>query len=230
MSQIPPAQPGVTYGQPQPPKKKSHKVLWIVLSCGGAFVVLICAIGGVFVKGVGDAVDQAGKPNAVSSHSAAPAGDDSSVPDDPDTDDPAPTGPEKLKVGGEISVSQDGLDSAAATIGVDKVTRNTGPATEWGEGPANGTFVVFTVTVKGDSGKFEFNPTDFYVRGSDGAHYDMGDGNAYEAVADGNTLDYTTVSGGEHTSGPVPFDTKSGHGTLVYDPNYSGDPLAEWSF
>lgn len=228
MSQIPPTQPGVTYGQPQPPKKK-HTGLIIALSIVGAFVVLVCAIGGMFLKGVNDAVDDAGKPNAVASHSADPAGD-SSTPEDPDTEDPAPEGPQKLKIGGEISVSQDGLGSSAATIGVDKVTRNTGPATEWGEGPANGTYLVFTVTIKGDEGKFDFNPTDFYVRGADGAHYDMGNGNAFEAVPDGNVLEYTTVGAGEHTSGPIPFDAKSGHGTLVYDPNMSGEPLAEWKF
>lgn len=234
--QIPTAGPGGSmYPQPPAPKKKSHKALIITLSCVAAFLVLVCAVGAAFVHGVGDALDDAGKPNAVASHSAAPAaGDDSSTPDDAATDEPEPrpTGSDALKIGDSLDLSQDdglGGDSSTGTVTVTKVDRSTGPVIEYGEGPQNGTFVVFTVKVKCTAGRFDFNPDDFYIRDAAGTRYELGGGNAYEATSS-DPMNYTDLNAGEHVQGPLPYDVKSAHGVLVYDPNMSGEPLAEWSF
>jgi len=218
---------------PVPPSaqpKTSHKALWITLASIGAFLVLVCGVGAVFLKGVGDAVDEAGKPNAVASHHGAAA--DAGAPTDEATDEPEPrpTGSAALKMGDQLQLSQDGVDgSADGTVTVKSVKRYTGPVIEYGEGPQHGQFLVFEVAVKGGSGKFDFSPDDFYIRDASGSRYETGGGNSYEAI-DGDPITYTTLNTGEHVSGPLPFDAKNPHGTLVYDPNLSGEPLAEWSF
>lgn len=154
----------------------------------------------------------------------------SSVPAPPTTPPTtAPSGPVQLAQGQPAAIAQNG--SPAASVVVQSVTTSTTASSEYGDPPANGYFVVVTVAVSSSINGFDVNPVDFYDVDSNGTHYSMGDGNAFEALPPGtNELDLSTLNQGENATGQLAFDSATPHGEIVYAPNYDGAPLAEWSY
>jgi hypothetical protein len=88
--------------------------------------------------------------------------------------------------------------------------------------PENGQFVSFTVSFTGKSGGFDYNPFDFYVRTSTGAHIEHTFGKE-------PGLHSGTLHPGEPVSGYITFDEPA-HGTLVYQPSAFESSLAEWQY
>jgi len=117
------------------------------------------------------------------------------------------------------------------TVGKPVVT--TWPADSYGEKPANGYYVAFKVTYKADKGYtdgWNVSSLDFHAVVG-GQHFDEDNGNAYEALSDINQeLSSSTLAAGETTTGMIVFDVPSPHGTIVYAPNFDGQPVAQWSY
>jgi hypothetical protein len=68
-------------------------------------------------------------------------------------------------------------------------------------------------------------PTDFYAVVA-GRHYDY-TSTTYELD---NALTSTTINKGENVVGVIVFDVPATHGTLLYSPNYQGEPIGKWVF
>jgi hypothetical protein len=151
---------------------------------------------------------------------------------------PAASPSSALSSPGMLSAGQPATldDSSNATMGaitVEPVTVTTQSADGTGNTPQNGWFVVAEVKVAANSsysGGFYISADDFYaLEGS--SHYDNGNGNAYDALTDGeqDSLD-TTLAAGETTTGWISFDVPSKHGEIAYAPNSNGQPIVEWSY
>src|SRR6476620_5239153 len=59
-----------------------------------------------------------------------------------------------------------------------------------------------------------------------GRHYDY-TSTTYELD---NALTSTTINKGENVVGAIVFDVPATHGTLLYSPNYQGEPIGKWVF
>jgi hypothetical protein len=144
---------------------------------------------------------------------------------------PSPTGPPVATVGQTLTATQDGQD--AASITVLRVEESTQPVDQYSDGPAKGYFVSVLIRYRAKnafSGGFDVSPLDWYAKvGS--AHFDEGDGNAYEGPHGMNgELDSPTLGAGETTTGWVLFDVPSAHGKIAYAPNFDGGALGFWRF
>ena len=206
------------------PPKKSHRVRnWLI----GISLTVAVLIGGAVgcAAMVGSTLTTAANPDSVSSHSAAHTGPRSSL-----DGSAAPTRPAELRLGGSALINQDGTDGATITLTTRAVASQ--PADPFSDGPRNGYFVAVRITVNAVDGLtsgFNINPLDFYaLTGS--AHYDEGDGNAYEGPHSEAELNATTLNAGETATGWLLFDLPSPHGKVVYAPNLAGQPLASWAF
>ena len=60
-----------------------------------------------------------------------------------------------------------------------------------------------------------------------GVHYDNGNGNSDDALANVPTVT-TTLNSGESETGQIVFDAPHPHGTIDYAPNFDGGVLARW--
>lgn len=212
------------YTSPMPPPRKSHRLRNWLIGTGIAIIALIGGLAGCAAL-LGSAVNQAANPNTVSSQ--RPAGAPSSG---GTTSTPAPAGTADLRLGDSASISQDG--ASAATIILSRKAVSSQPVDQFSDGPQNGYFVAIRVDVNADPSLttgFDINPLDFYAL-SGSAHYNEGDGNAYEGPHNGADLNATTLNADETASGWLLFDLPSPHGKIVYAPNLDGQPLAYWKF
>jgi hypothetical protein len=212
------------FTSPMPPPRKSHRLRNWLIGIGVAIIALISGLAGSAAL-LGSAVNQAANPNTVSSQ--RPAGATSSG---GTASTPAPTGPAELRLGDFAYISQDG--ASAATIILSKKAVSSKPVDQFSEGPQNGYFVAIWIDVSADPSLttgFDINPLDFYTL-SGSAHYDEGDGNAFEGPHGSAELSATTLNAGETASGWLLFDMPSPHGKIVYAPNLDGQPLAYWKF
>jgi len=213
---------------PKPKRSIAKGIVYSVL----ALVVAILAI--VAISNVGS------KPTAQPSSSApanpAPNADNNAPLPAGSTgtaDTPAPAGPTVLPVGQPADITQDGSD--AATVTVKSVNVTTMPADpEFGSPPANGYYVIVEVsasTLPGYTQGFDVNALDFYAL-SHGRHFEQDNGNAYDALSDTQSnQDVTaTLGAGQTSTGFIAFDVTRPHGTIVYAPNFDGQPLAEWRY
>jgi hypothetical protein len=136
-----------------------------------------------------------------------------------------------VPVGTPLTVTQDGVD--AATITVTRVSATQQPADpEFGSRPQHGWFVTAHVKVHALSSYsegFDYNPLDFYAK-SHGGHYNIDNGNAYDAPGSDSELDSGTLSAGESVSGTLVFDLPADHGSIRYAPNLDGTSIGGWRF
>ena len=209
---------------PMPPPRKSHRLRNWLIGIGVAIIALIGGLVGCAAI-LGNALNQAANPNTVSSQRAA-----DTTPSASTANTPAPAGPVELRLDDPASISQDGAN--AATIVLSKRVVSSQPIDQFSEGPQNGYFVAVRVHVSADPNLttgFDINPLDFYAL-SGSAHYDEGDGNAFEGPHNGAELNATTLNASETASGWLLFDLPSPHGKIVYAPNLDSQPLAYWKF
>lgn len=228
MSYDPPATPEPPAGwnqppqagpPPQPPKRRRHRTRNILVSVASAFVILI-------VIGIVAAVATArpGVHNVAGTHNSPAATAPAAAP----AAAPSSSGPAMLTVGQADDVENNGNSADTATVTITSMANSTQSSDPYGEAPQNGYFVVAQVTAASQFDGFDINETDFYVLVG-GVHYDVNNGNSY--FGDENATDITTtLNAGESASGQLLFDLPSTHGTLVWAPNFSGAPVAEWSF
>jgi hypothetical protein len=205
------------------PPKNSHRLRNWLIGISLAVAVLIGGAVGCAAM-VGSALTTAASPDSVSSHGAVHTGSRSSL-----DGSAAPTRPAELRLGGSL-INQDGTDGATITLTTRAVASQS--ADPFSDGPRNGYFVAVRTTVNAVDGLtsgFNISPLDFYaLTGS--AHYDEGDGNAYEGPHSEGELNATTLNAGETATGWLLFDLPSPHGEVVYAPNLAGQPLASWAF
>jgi hypothetical protein len=206
------------------PPKKSHRLRNWLIGIGLAVTVLIGgAVGCAAI--VGSALSTAATPDSVSSNGAAHTASRSSA-----VGSAAPSRPTELQLGGSALIDQDGTDGATVILATRSVSSQ--PTDQFSAGPQSGYFVAVRIKVNAVDGLtsgFNINPLDFYaLTGS--AHYDEGDGNAYEGPHSEAELNATTLNAGETATGWLLFDLPSSHGKVVYAPNLAGQPLASWAF
>lgn len=141
---------------------------------------------------------------------------------------PDPTSISALTIGKTATFTKRSTGNEAGSITVVDVSVTQRPTCSYCRGPENGYFVIFTVKVTAKQ-LYPINRLDFYVRGADGSHFEIGDGNGYEAVDTGE-LNSATLQADESTVGKIGFDVSSPHGTLEYAPNSGEAPLSGWTF
>lgn len=141
--------------------------------------------------------------------------------------EPTPEGPTVAQIGEVLEVVEG--DKALGSITIAAVETSDRPFSSYGEGPSNGTFVTFSVDVSAQA-TFDVYDGDFYVLADDGTRYDVGDGNAMDAVDYDDTLGWVELNAGEKKSGLLAFDLPAEHGRLAYAPNYDGGPIGVWEF
>jgi hypothetical protein len=208
------------YPQPQPPPRKRHIFRWILTGVG-AFIVLIIVIS-VAAAGGSHTTATPASPPATTGAPAAPAATQSPSPD------PSMFG---LAAGQPVTLSSQ-FGANGGTVTVTKVISTTSPADpSYGSGPANGQYILVQVTYTAAAGKnLEANALDWYAKTPSGQHYDYSSGNAMQALNSSQMLTAATINGGETTTGWISFDVPAGHGTIVYAPNFQGQPLASWAY
>ena len=207
-----------------PPPRKTHRLRNWLVGIGLAIAALIGGATGCAAL-AGNVLNQAANPNSVSTSQAAPSSGTAST-----ASSPAPSGPVALQLGVPASISQNG--AAAATVVISDPIVSSQPVDQYSDGPQNGYFVAVRVRASAVSGLtdgFDINPLDFYAL-SGRAHFDEGDGNAYEGPHNAAELNATTLNAGEAASGWLLFDLPRPHGKIVYAPNLDGQPLAYWKF
>ncbi|MGH3410067.1 MAG: hypothetical protein ACRDRJ_47365 [Streptosporangiaceae bacterium] len=218
--QIPPMPP------PRPRHRPRHRLRNRLIGIGLAIVALIGGAVGCTAL-VGSALTSAARPDSVSSgHAALHAGASPQAA----ASSPGPSGPVDLHLGDPASVSQDGADAATVAIGRKEVSSR--PVDGFSDRPQNGFFVAVHITVRASTSLadgFDINPLDFYAL-SGRAHFDEGDGNAFEGPRSNRDLNATTLNAGETASGWLLFDLPARHGRVAYAPNLDGPPLAYWKF
>jgi hypothetical protein len=122
------------------------------------------------------------------------------------------------------------FEDATHTVTVSEVRRTTKPYdSEYGQGPASEVFVIFTVEVQAATSSSVYSD-DFYIVTRDGQRVDTLDGNSYEAIDFNDELGYVELDAGQHKQGLLAFDSPTKHGTLNYNPNFEGEPIATWEF
>jgi hypothetical protein len=206
------------------PPKKGHRLRNWLIGIGLAVAVLIGgAVGCAAI--VGSTLNTAANPDSISSHGAAHTGSRSSA-----AGSAAPSRPAELRLGDSALINQDGTDGATVMLTTRSVSSQ--PADQFSDGPQNGYFVAVRIKVNAVDGLtsgFNINPLDFYALAGR-AHYDEGDGNAYEGPYSEAELNATTLNAGETATGWLLFDLPARHGKVVYAPNLAGQPLASWAF
>lgn len=198
--------------QPRPQRRR-HTGLIVLGVIVGVLVLLVAVGAAAGGRKNGTHVSKANHPTATG-QPAAPAARQ-------------PKGEKQFALGETGEVSNDGKVAGTVTVSDPKATQKA--PDEYSKPPAKGWFVTLTVTAKATgSATFDVNPFNFYVRGSDGQHYEYGDGNSIEAGGDGD-LNAATLNPGETVKGTVTFDVPDQHGVLVYAPAL-GRALASWTF
>jgi hypothetical protein len=214
--------------QPQPPvqPKKRHRVRTTVLASVGlvaALIVTVALAGG----------SKSASPND-SISSPSPAASAPAVPVAPPTNDPGDITddtldePSTMAVGDSAGITASGEDSG--TIAVSKLRISTTPYDEYGSGPSEKYFLIFTVKLRAEADGFDTAGDDFYVKTGNGERVSSDEGNSYDAVDYDKTMGYEELNDGEHVTKLLVFDSPSKHGTLNYAPNYEGGPIATWTF
>ncbi len=207
-----------------PPRKRHPFRKWLLIA--SAVFVAVFAVAIILTAALSSAVNHAANPVARHSTSAVPT-------QSYDTPAPAQTGPDMLTAGQAETIADDS-NTTIGTVTVESARVTTWPAQAYGSKPANGYFVVVHVTAAADpayTSGWDINELDFHALAR-GTHYDSGNGNAYDALADSQSnADLTaTLAAGETSSGWMAFDVPSPHGQIVYAPNLDGQPVAEWSY
>jgi hypothetical protein len=62
------------------------------------------------------------------------------------------------------------------------------------------------------------------------AHFDEGNGNAFEAPGNSQDLSFSTLGAGETATGTLVFDMPAPHGRIAYAPNLNGQALGYWRY
>jgi hypothetical protein len=220
----PPNTPPPQWGQtpPAPPRKKRSAWQIILLVIVGLFV--IGGISNALTGGDETSTSAATSPVATEATEATEA---------PDVTEPATSGPQILKVGETLSVSQSADTSGfadpaegSADITVTKVGAATREPVDYGSKPERGWFVIVNVKATGTGGGLDVNPFDFYIKSPNGFKTED---STYSSEW-GPTLESATLNKGEHVSGTLVFDVPSRHGQIVYAPNLEGAPIGIWKF
>jgi uncharacterized RDD family membrane protein YckC len=120
------------------------------------------------------------------------------------------------------------VTAEGTSITVVSVRISTRPADEFGSPPEHGYFLTAQVRVTSTSDGFDISGIDFYALVG-GSHFEIDNGNAYDAPGADRELD-ATLNAGESTSGTLVFDVPATHGKIVYSPVYPGGPIASWTF
>ena len=215
----------------QPPRKRRPWYRrWYVISPAAL------AVGIITISAIGTAA----KSTPVA-HPSSPA---ASAPVNPATPPPAPAtppatppaqaGPDQLQAGQTETLTQTASGTPVGTVTVAKQAVTTYPADSYGEAPANGYYVIVKVTAAADKANHDgwfVSPLDFHAVVK-GQQFTEDNGHAYdgETDAESSTDLSATLAAGETVTGYVAFDVPSAHGTIVYAPNYDGQPIATWSY
>lgn len=180
-----------------------------VLAAAAAITLTACSVG---PKATGVSPPQASQPAAGATTSA-----------------PAPVNQYlNLPVGSTVNISNN-LPDESGTVTVTAVRATTQPASEFGEAPQDGYYVIATVKWTAAAGKqLSLNPLDFYAK-VNGQHVDGTHGNAMMSAVN-DVVAATTLNSGESLTGEVGFDVPATHGEIVYAPGFGGDALASWAF
>jgi len=132
-----------------------------------------------------------------------------------------------LTPGQSVTVTDMGYHGTVTITSAKVVNR---PQTEFGSAPAHGHFVIVTVKATAASGgQLMINPADFYAKVA-GQHISFTDGNAMGATDSSQDLTFSTLNGGESTTGQIVFDVPSAHGQIVYAPGLDSQALAAWNY
>jgi hypothetical protein len=141
----------------------------------------------------------------------------------PDVTEPPASAPAALAVGETGSFTSDEGDADITVTKVEAATRDPSP---YGDRATHGWFVVVHLKATGNSGSYDVNSFDFYVKSSSGYHTE--DPEYLESW--GPVFEGGTLHAGEHLSGTIVYDVPTRHGKLVYTPNFDNEPLATWSY
>lgn len=141
--------------------------------------------------------------------------------------EPEPVEASALEIGDTAVISWGSGDTGNITVS--NLETTTTPYDEYGEGPKNDQFLIFTVDLKADADQFDVDEYEFYVV-IDGTRYDEGEGNSIDAADYDDQLGYVVLNAGESKSGVLVFDVPEGKGELFYAPNFEGGAIASWKF
>jgi hypothetical protein len=137
--------------------------------------------------------------------------------------------PSTMRLGDVAEItSEDGKNGG--TIEPSKLRISTTPYDEYGSGPAEKYFLIFTVKLRAEADGFDTYSDDFYIKTKSDERISADEGNSYDAVDYDKTMGYEELNDGEHVTKLLVFDSPSKHGTLNYSPNYEGGPIASWTF
>lgn len=121
-----------------------------------------------------------------------------------------------------------GNDALKASVTVLSVKGFTAPSDKAiGQLPANGSYQVADISIKVDSGQYNFNPLYFKYQAANGQTFDAFDGNAFMAGFE-PMLDSGTLNSGQTTRGNVVFDVPAGGKDIqIADP--LGTVVGQWN-
>jgi Domain of unknown function (DUF4352) len=232
----PPRQPG--WGppsEPQPPKPK-RQFLVTKIAVGVAAGIALFWVGGIVLLGIllSSSATKAHRVTATTAAAQAFTPPDSAPADTLADQTPTTQAFADGKVGDTFTATAD--DGSGADFTVTKITTASydGGTIEphdssfW-EHPSHGLYLIVRLTVKGTgSTGLDINTSDFSVVAPDGQTSDE----QTESDTWGQSLPLTSIHQGETRRGVIVFDVgKQGrHGKIAYDPNFSGDPIATWSY
>jgi hypothetical protein len=210
--------------RPRPWYRKKRHIAWMA----AVTLIVVVTLGGNDTTTPPDpappaAVEQPAAPKPAPE--PVPEPEPEPEPEPPVVDEPDPT---VMQVGDGFIFTQDGTE--AGSIVIEQLERTTRPyESDYGSGPKRNVFLLFTVRVEATASTDVYED-DFYVVTGDGERVDHGDGNSYDAVDMDDMLGWAELNAGQHTTGVLVFDSPVKHGTLAYDPNYEGEPIATWEF
>lgn len=187
------------------------------LASAGAVAALLAGCGTHTVVGHGTP--------AITSSSPTPQDTGSTEPP-VSTETTVPPGAADLSLTEDLEVT-DGDNSVRATVHINSVRTSKRPKSEFGEPPANGTFVIVNVTVTVSKGTLPVNPLYFAFQAPDGTIYHPGDGNSLLAGFDPE-LDALDVPAGQRVRGNVVFDGRYGHGAKLQYESPTGEIIGTW--
>jgi hypothetical protein len=140
---------------------------------------------------------------------------------------PAPSVQTGLKIGQSAVMRRtDGSNTAVLRVTVDTVETSTKSRSQYGGKKAKGVFRFITVSYQNllpksasatnDANLMPYNPLDFYIRDSQGTHYDPLEGNSFEAMD--QIMDSGQLNPGEKAHGTFAIDAPPTATELIYAP------------
>lgn len=185
-------------------------------------VALLCCVGGVLWLAFSSDDEDSALNRPVSPVET------SDVPAVPADDAPDPDEPRDASIGDVLTITEYG--DPVGTLTVSELESTQSAESEYGSGPEREYFVIFTVELECTDGVMNVFAGDFYILDEEGNRTEEGNGNAFGAVDYDDSIGFTELSSGERRTGVLVFDLEVRSGTLVYNPNYDGQPLASWDF